>query len=371
MRSAVLNTILFPLLLCVSPAELRAEEPVENLVLITLDGLRSEEVFSGADERLMIPELGVKDRAAWLERYGGDSPQQRRRRLLPFLWSRIEKNQAWIAGSLQADSSVKVTNGRYFSYPGYNEVLCGFGDPQIDSNDKKYNENITVLEFLNNQPEFVGSVQAFCSWDVFPFIINDQRSHIPVNAGWMPLTSGDENRLEVLNNVAKNLFHEWEGVRYDVLTSSAAIECMRHEQPRVLYVSLGETDDWAHAGRYDRYLLTAEQNDRFIQQLWAATQQIPQYRDKTAFIISTDHGRGDGREGWKSHGVDYPGSDRIWIAAFGAGISARGIDQGGEFTQSQIAATVAQLLGYDFTQVDSRIAPALDILTVPLQAVDK
>ena len=34
---------------------------VTNVVLITLDGLRAEEVFRGADQRLMIKENGVQN----------------------------------------------------------------------------------------------------------------------------------------------------------------------------------------------------------------------------------------------------------------------------------------------------------------------
>ncbi len=132
--------------------------------------------------------------------------------------------------------------------------------------------------------------------------------------------------------------------------------------PRVLYVSLGETDDWAHAGRYDRYLLSARQNDALIKRLWDTCQSIDQYQGKTTFIVSSDHGRGDGREGWKNHSVDLPGSERIWIAAFGTGIAAHGIDQGGEFTQSQIAATAAKAVGMDYPSSDSRIAKAYQSL---------
>ena len=102
MRFDVLMVIAVHSLLCVLPSDLYAEESVENVVLITLDGLRSEEVFSGADGRLMIPELGVKDPAPWLERYGGDTPRsdgdacchscgrgsKRRKHGLPAAWIR-------------------------------------------------------------------------------------------------------------------------------------------------------------------------------------------------------------------------------------------------------------------------------------------
>jgi phosphopentomutase len=141
-----------------------------------------------------------------------------------------------------------------------------------------------------------------------------------------------------------------------------AIEEIKSKKPRVLFVSLGETDDWAHSGRYDLYLLTTQQNDRFLAELWTTTQSIEQYRDKTLFIVTTDHGRGDGREGWKNHSILLTGSERIWIAAWGVPLKSTGIDRGGKFTQSQVAATVAAALGYDFKSSNPKIATPLPVI---------
>ncbi len=33
-------------------------------------------------------------------------------------------------------------------------MLTGFADPKIDSNDKRYNENVTVLEWLNQMTSY-------------------------------------------------------------------------------------------------------------------------------------------------------------------------------------------------------------------------
>ena len=78
-----------------------------------------------------------------------------------------------VIGNPDHDSRAMVTNGLNFSYPGYSEILCGYADPTIDSNAKKNNENVTVLEWIHSKPGFQSSVAAFCSWDVFPFIINE------------------------------------------------------------------------------------------------------------------------------------------------------------------------------------------------------
>jgi hypothetical protein len=339
-----------------------SQRPIENVVLITLDGLRGEEVFTGADKRLISKESGVKNVDTCVSQYWRDDPVERRRVLMPSLWDRIENHGGWIAGNSEEESLVRVTNGLFFSYPGYNEILSGFADPWVNSNDKRYNKNTTVLEWLHQQGGLQGRISAYTSWDVFPFIINDQRSKIPVNAGWMPLAVGSKEKTETANFIASQLFHEFDGVRYDAITTVGALEEIKTNKPRVLFVSLGETDDWAHAGRYDLYLLTAQQNDRFLAEIWETTQAIEQYKDKTLFIVTTDHGRGDGREGWKNHSVLLAGSERIWVAAWGVPLYVSGIDHGGKFTQSQVAPTIAAALGYNFKSTNPKIANPLPII---------
>ncbi len=338
-----------------------AGESEQNVVLITMDGMRLEEIFNGADSRLILPELGCKDVDQLVQTYCRETSEQSRKILMPFLWQQVEQ-AGWIAGDRSLNSVVQVTNGHNFSYPGYSELLTGKADDWVDSNDKRYNRNVTVLEFLNRLPELNGKVSAYCSWDVFPYIINDQRSGILVNAGWARIEKGNEHAAAAANFLAEDLFHEWEGVRYDAFTMLAAVEAIKEDQPRVVFVALGETDDWAHAGRYDRYLLAAQQNDRLIRKLWEACQSLEQYRDKTTFIVTSDHGRGSGREEWKSHSAKLPGSEFIWVAAFGAQLQARGIDHDRRFTQSQVAATVADTLGYKLQEFNAEAAPPLPIM---------
>ena len=74
-------------------------------------------------------------------------------------------NAMYAKAGLDAKGSVaKVTNGLNFSYPGYNETFCGFPDPRMDSNDKRANPNVTVLEWLHRMPSFRGRIAAFTSW---------------------------------------------------------------------------------------------------------------------------------------------------------------------------------------------------------------
>lgn len=338
------------------------QQNVENVILVTIDGLRWQELFGGADQRLINKEDGnVEQPQLTRERFWHDDSLERRQLLMPFFWNEVAR-RGQVFGSPDHGSSVTVKNGHCFSYPGYNEILTGFGDPKIDSNNKRYNENVTVLEWLNRKPEFKDQVAAFCSWDVFPFIINDTRSGIPVNAGWMPLEHFEDELLQkTYNALADQLPKYWLSVRYDAFTFRGAMEYLKTNKPRVLYLALGETDDWAHAGRYDLYLESARQNDDFIRQIWEYTQSSEHYRGKTALVIATDHGRGDDRVGWKSHHAGIPGSDRIWISVLGPNVEGLGLRTNVNGTQGQVASTVAALLGYDFTKFDRRIEPPLEL----------
>jgi hypothetical protein len=332
----------------------------KNLILITLDGLRWQELFGGADQRLMTKATGgVRDVESLKRRFWADDNAERREQLLPYFWRTIAK-EGQVLGDISVDCHVRVTNGRYFSYPGYSEILCGFPDSKINSNAKRYNKNITVLEWLHRRPEYKGRVAAFTSWDVFPYIINDKRSGIYVNAGWRELEFFADKQREVeWNELARTLPKYWPGVRYDVFTSAGALEYLKTQRPRVLYVALGETDDWAHDGRYDLYLDAANRSDRIIQDLWETAQSLESHRNCTSMVITTDHGRGDDREGWKSHGILQAGSDHIWIAVLGPDTPALGIRRNMEVTQSQVAATVAQLLGEDYSAVNTQIGSPL------------
>jgi hypothetical protein len=176
--SACFGLIQLPAISCV------AGDPVENVILVTMDGLRWQELFGGLDETMLGDEdNGTKESAELNRRFAAETAEGRRVRLMPFFWNVVAKHGV-VFGDQEAESHIYVTNGMNFSYPGYSEILCGFPDPRIDSNAKTDNPNVTVLEWLHSREEYRGKVAVFGSWDVFPWIINTTRSGIPVNAGW-------------------------------------------------------------------------------------------------------------------------------------------------------------------------------------------
>jgi hypothetical protein len=268
--------------------------------------------------------------------------------LLPFLWTQIAKN-GQVYGNRTLGSEAYVTNTMNFSYPGYNETLAGFGDPKIDSNNKIPNQNVTVLEWLHKKPAYRGKVAAFGAWDVFPYIFNAERAGFPVNAGNAPFTMKPMTpRLELLNRLKAETWI-WNTEAFDSLTFHTALEYLKQNKPRILFLSLGETDEWAHAGKYADYLRSAQRVDQYLKELWETVQSIPQYRGKTTLIFSPDHGRGEAPVEWKSHGQKVPDSKYIWMAFLGPDTRAMGErSKSAAVTQSQIAATLAALLGENY-----------------------
>lgn len=353
--------VVFALSLMACPMAL-AQGTAENVIVVTLDGFRWQEFFGGGDESFMDKEQGgVKDVPGLKKRYLRDTAEQRRETLMPFLWGTVAK-QGQIFGNPAKKSTAKCTNGQYFSYPGYSEIFCGLVDPKINSNAKKDNANLSVLEYLNERPGFKGRVEAICTWDVFPYIFRSKQNGLRVAAGWEPIQAEKLTETEqTLNRSMDILPRYWPDVCYDLFAMGAVQSALDRRSPRVLFIGLGETDEWGHGRRYDMYLDAAFKADRFLAELWNRLQNHSQYKNKTALVITTDHGRGSTRVDWTDHGRNVPGAEKIWIAVMGPDTPALGERENIEVTQSQIAATIAAFVGENFLKGSPKSAQPLPV----------
>ena len=349
-------------LLAVEPAHAQSAK-TRNVVLIVSDGFRWQEVFNGADETLLNEANGgIWDKEEDLRReFWRADAGERRRALLPFLWNTVAV-RGQIFGNQALGSIARVTNGLAFSYPGYNEMLTGHPDARIDSNEYGPNPNVSVLEWLNTLPELHGKVSVHASWATFKDILNVSRSHLPLQAGWdLPYRGTLTPRQELLNRLYQSITRLDDEDVYDAFMQVSLLESFDKQQPRVLFVGYGETDNWAHAGRYDLVLHSAHQFDHFVSELGERMQALPAYRNSTTFIITTDHGRGGDPVEWKEHGIEQQGSENIWIAVLGPDTPPLGErSHTAEVHQAQIAATVAALLGKDFRQAVPAAAPPIN-----------
>ena len=356
-------TLLLLLLIPVASAGAAAQRPSrsENVVLIVTDGLRWQEVFRGADSTLANRKWGgVEDTVGFRREFVRPDPRSARETLLPFIWKVIGRD-----GRLFGDSAVgsiaTVTNGLKFSYPGYSEMITGHADPRIDRNDAPANPNLTVFEWLEHQAGLGGRVAVFGTWDAFPRIFNRERSRLPIRAAWETPFAADAGPAEAtINRLYATTTRLWSDVAYDGFMQAAVLEYVRTQHPRVLFVGYGETDEWAHSRRYDQTLASAHRVDAFIAELWRTMQAIPQYRGRTTFIITTDHGRGGTLTDWTDHGRDVAGAENIWIAVLGPDTPGGGDERDtAPVNQSQIAATLAAAVGFDYPAAEPAAAPPI------------
>lgn len=314
-----------------------------NVIIVTLDGLRWQEVFEGADERIAFNDRYVESPER-VGRYWHESGSDRRRALMPFVWNVIA-GQGQLYGNRHLGNKVNCTNHHLISYPGYSEMLVGFRHPKVSSNRNVENPHATVLEMIGKHRHFKDEVAAFATWETFPFILRESRSEIYVNAG-QDLARGDISRAERMLND-----HQREGRRRsDSITFAYAIEYLKRERPRVTLIGFDETDHYGHAGKYDDYLDAAHRADRMIAELWQWIQSQPDYRDKTTLFITTDHGRGNGKNNWRKHRLLAAGSRHIWFATIGPDTPAFGeMRIKSKHYQKQVAKTIAAFLGLEYT----------------------
>jgi len=339
-----------------------------NVVLIVCDGLRWQEIFTGADPGLLNEEAG----GSWTPipvlraAYWSDDVAERRAKLFPFVWGTLA-TQGQLFGNQLRGSVAHVTNPMWFSYPGYNEMSTGLADPRIDSNEYGPNPNVSVFEWLATRPAFAGKVEIFGTWETFHDIFNERRSHLPIRSGANLVDGSDTSESgRLLSQLYRTTTRLEVSDPYDSFLSVALAKHLEKHRPRVLFVGFGDTDNFAHLGHYDMVLNAAHNFDTFLGALWTQMQSLPEYRGKTTFIVTADHGRGSGPEEWKEHGVEQKGSENVWIGVLGPDTPPLGERHDiPAVTQAQIAATVAAAVGEDYAAAKPGVAAPLPDVWVP------
>lgn len=334
----------------------------ENIVVVTMDGLRWQEIFGGADSLLTYDTTAHYGYKYVQRRFWAPTATERRKKLMPFFWSEIA-SKGVLLGNRNYGSYFNNANPYWFSYPGYNEIFTGYPDTSVNSNDKIPNKNVNVFEYLDKLPEFKGKTAVFGSWDVFAYIFNEQRSGLVVNDGFRDLGGQLTEKQKMFNQLQHempDLFHG--GERLDAATFNIAFEYMKTHKPKLMFFGLGDTDEFAHAGMYDYYLDAAQKSDAWIRQIWEYIQSTPEYKDKTTLIITTDHGRGLATGGnWKHHGSRIAEASEMWMAAIGPSVKPEGESKrSAQAYQGQIAATIAAMVGKEFKPMHP-VLPALPL----------
>jgi hypothetical protein len=334
----------------------------QNVILVTLDGVRVQEVFGGMDPVIANApdeQSGIYEAEVTRKRWWRDTPEERREALMPFFWKTLAP-AGMVLGNQAKGSKVTVRNDQWFSYPGYSEILTGEPQPDVRSNDFVRYPHRTVLEHAREALKLgYADIAQVGSWDGFKYAASSRDGAFFMNGGREAVAPAlSTPAIDLYVGLRRHVQQLWEESSNDVLSFRIGLEYLKKHHPRVMWIGLGQSDDWAHARRYDLVLDYLHIADGMLEELWRTLQSMDAYRGRTTLIVTTDHGRGRTPADWAEHDAGIQGCQDIFIAILGPHTPATG--EARDFpdaTQSQVAATILQYLGLDYRQFSPDASP--------------
>jgi hypothetical protein len=274
-----------------------------NVVLVTLDGVRAQELFGGVQK----PSRAARPR--------GET-------LFPKLWNAIDEGKAFAFGSHEHNGAFHVANNSAVSLPGYRTILSGVRESDCRANDCPNIDRETIFDRLAAQGFRATDLGAFASWIMIGRALESTPGKIDRNVAFEPFPAIDldpASRAVVARAIELSRADapEWSGSRKDLYTWEIARTYLSARHPRFLYVSFVDSDEYGHQNRYREYTRSLLTYDGWISDLRALLAASGEYGDRTSIIVTTDHGRSIGPL-WKTHGRWYPGSFRAWAAVIPA-----------------------------------------------------
>jgi arylsulfatase A-like enzyme len=171
----------------------------------------------------------------------------------------------------------------------------------------------------------------------------------------------DPGAAAVLEESAKaDAFPGYGDFRPDRLTSALAMSYLERRRPRLLYLGLGEPDEYAHRGDFAGYVASLRADDAVVGAVLETLERMGERGKRTTVLVTTDHGRA---ADWRHHGREMPESARVWLFAGGEGVSARGLVHSFRSHRlSDVAPTVRALLDMPSDAAPSAGAPIDELL---------
>jgi len=313
-----------------SASEAKRHAPaIDHIVVVTIDGVRWQEVFGGVDSTLTNPMKLRRDQAL--------SPAA----LLPNI-HRIAATHGVLLG--KDDSQVRVSSPSTVSLPGYTELFSG-RTPHCGNNDCPQTAESTLLDDWHRASK-EATMMVFSSWERIPRAVARDPSHLILSAGrshvqgLAGLASDAAFQQVLTKGAASNPAPGVDDYRPDGYTAELGLLALEALKPSFLFLSLGDTDEHAHHGDYEAYLSALQQADRVVGRLdaWLQTQQ--QIGKRTLLVVTTDHGRASS---FQHHG-SRPEAARIWTLWSGDDVKLRGYPAAGPSRLADIASTLRRVV---------------------------
>jgi len=298
-----------------SPPRLRpsdAPAPADvTVVILTIDGARSREVFQGTDPALARAQRLRAGRVL-------DA-----RALVPNI-SSLAANPGAALGVPRFSREMRASGPNFVSLPGYAELLTGRGPSFCRDNGCRGPSEPTLLDELTARYGCSPQASAVVtSWPDIGRIASQHAECITMSSGrhgGSHLERFRQNAPAADRFDAEARADPFPGhgdFRPDHLTASQALAYLEREEPRFLFVGTAIAYLYAHRNDYDGYLGALSEADRWVGAFTEALSRMAARGRKTALFVTADHGRA---ASFVEHGADYPESAAVWLVATGSEI---------------------------------------------------
>jgi len=325
------------------------------VVLVVLDGARWQEVFVGADPQLST-EAAV--------------PAQHAGALMPNLHALVADRGAALGAPGQG-WPIAASGPNFVSLPGYTEIFSGRRVHDCADNDCVATRVPTVMDQARAASPRASDVAVFTSWPKIERAASVDPSSIVLSTGryrtsHLEALCGDAATLAPLDAGAHaGPFPGYGDFRPDRYTAALALSYLEAKRPRLMFLGLGEPDEYAHRDDYAGYLASLRASDATLGALFAVLGRMGARGDHTTVIVTADHGRG---RDYRVHGRAFPESARVWLVAAGRGIEARGLARAQRpHRLADVAPTVRVLLDLPADVAPAAGAPLDELFAAPAQ----
>jgi hypothetical protein len=333
-----------------APAE--TDEPA--VILVVLDGARWQEVFVGADPQLSA-EAGV--------------PAPHADALMPHLHALVAERGAAL-GAPGRGPPIAASGPNFVSLPGYTEIFTGHRKHDCADNDCADARVPTVMDQARALTSRPSDVAVIASWPKIGGAASVDPASLVLSTGRYrtsheDLLFDDAVMRDALEQGSRaEAFPGYGDYRPDRFTAALALRYLETRRPRLMFLGLGEPDEYAHRDDYAGYLASLRAADATLGEIFAVLGRMGARGAHTTVIVTADHGRG---RDYRVHGRAFPESGRVWLVAAGGGIEARGYAHATRpHRLADVAPTVRALLRLPVDVAPTAGASLDELLTAPL-----
>jgi hypothetical protein len=323
------------------------------VVLVVLDGVRWQEVFVGSDPQL------------------SGAPAVPAEALMPRMHALVAERGAAI-GAPGRGAPISASGPNFVSMPGYTEIFTGRRSHACGDNDCAPARQPTLMDQASAAAARPGDVAVIASWERIERAASAAPERIVVSAGRARATHAellrddDVTRDWLERGAQADPFPGYGEFRPDRFTGALAVRYLEAKRPRLLFVGLGEPDEYCHRGDYAGYLASLRESDAVIGSLVDALGRMGARGQRTTLLVTADHGRG---RDYRHHGRDFPESGRVWLAAIGGAVEARGFARSlRPHRLADVAPTVRALLELPADAAAASGAPIEELFAPPADA---